>query len=82
MREAGIAELLSEGRSRPLTVVYEDLVADPAAELARVLSFLGIDHPKGIGFSSGYRQIADPISEGWVQRFREEKQKGWQNVGW
>jgi trehalose 2-sulfotransferase len=27
-------------------------------------------------------QTADKISEQWVQRFREERQNGWENRGW
>lgn len=27
-------------------------------------------------------RLADQLSEEWVQRFREERQQGWQNRGW
>lgn len=82
LREAGIQELLAEGGVAPLTVAYEDLVANPPAELRRMLAFLGLDGGPGVGFRSGLVRIADPVSEAWVQRFREEKQRGWRNLAW
>jgi Sulfotransferase family len=41
--ESAAAELLSEVPGRSLTVRYEQLVRDPAAEAARVSAFLGVD---------------------------------------
>ena len=79
-REAGIAEMLSGARISPLTIVYEDLVLETQRELDRIHRFL--DLPAVTTSSTDYAVTADELSETWVQRFRQDLQEGWSNVGW
>jgi len=82
MREAGIQEFFSEGNIVPLTIVYEDFIQEYEKTVRKVLEFLKLDT---INIKIPYPSLtptADDISEEWVQRFREELQKGWENRGW
>ena len=82
MREAGIQEFFSEGNIVPLTIVYEDFIEEYEKTVRKVLDFLELD-TIGIKITSPpLAQTADKISEQWVQRFREERQNGWENRGW
>ena len=81
MREAGMQEFFSEAGITPLTVVYEDFVADYPGTLRRVLNFLGLDSTADIPLQP-LAPTADDVNEAWVQRFRVERQQGWQNRGW
>ena len=42
LREAAIQEFFTEGGIVPLTIVYEDFIADYAGTVQRVLDFLGV----------------------------------------
>ena len=44
--------------------------------------FLGLDTIDVNVLPPHYAQTADNLSEEWVQRFREERQKSWENKGW
>jgi len=82
MREAGIQEFFSEGNIVPLTIVYEDFIQEYEKTVRKVLEFLGLDT---INIKIPYPFLtptADDISEEWVERFREELQKGWETRGW
>ena len=82
MREAGIQEFFSEGNIIPLTLVYEDFIAEYETTVRRVLDFLELD-TTGIQISPpSLARTADDISEEWVERFRQQLQSGWQNRGW
>ncbi|MEM7134537.1 MAG: Stf0 family sulfotransferase [Chloroflexota bacterium] len=82
MREAGIQAFFSEGGIVPLTIVYEDFIETYSETIRQMLDFLGLDDKTVTIPSPYYVKLADEISEEWVQRFREEKQRGWQNRGW
>jgi len=83
LREAAIQEFLTEGGIVPLTIVYEDFIADYAGTVQRVLDFLGVCPPKPFKIAPpGYEKLADEVSETWVQRFRHECQQGWKNIVW
>jgi LPS sulfotransferase NodH len=82
LREAGIQEFFSEGNIVPLTLVYEDFIQEYEKTVRKVLGFLELDT---IDFSipaPSLARTADDISEKWVQRFREERQKEWEYRGW
>ncbi|RPJ28388.1 MAG: hypothetical protein EHM33_04700 [Chloroflexi bacterium] len=82
MREAGIQELFSEGNIAPLTIVYEDFIQEYEKTVRKVLKFLELDTIKVEIPPPHFVPTADALSEEWVQRFREERQKGWKNRGW
>ncbi len=82
MREAGIQEFLVEGRIVPLTVVYEDFVQQYEQTVRTILNYLELDSGAVTIVPARLAPTADSLSEEWVQRFREEHQKDWQNRGW
>ncbi len=82
MREAGIQEFFSEGNIAPLTIIYEDFILEYEKTVRKVLEFLELDT---IGVEippPHFVQTADSITEEWVQRFRQERQEGWEHRGW
>jgi LPS sulfotransferase NodH len=82
MREAGIQEFFSEGNIVPLTVVYEDFIAEHEKTVRTILEFLELE-PTHIEIAPpALARTADAVSEEWVERFREELQEGWQTRGW
>jgi LPS sulfotransferase NodH len=82
MCEAAIEEFLSESGIVPLTIVYEDFIQDYEGTVMKVLAFLDVQ-TDGVTVSQPFFDpIADDISEKWVQRFREECQRDWENVKW
>ena len=82
MREAGIQEFFAEGNVVPLTIVYEDFIEEYEKTVRKVLDFLELG-TINIGIPSpALVPTADAISEEWVQRFREERQQGWEYRGW
>ena len=82
MREAGIQEFFSEAGIVPLTLVYEDFIQAYEVTVKSVLDYLGLDSNSATIAEPYYVQLADDVSEDWVQRFREERQQGWENRGW
>src|SRR5690242_5769404 len=82
MREAGLQEFFSEGNIVPLTIVYEDFIDEYEKTVRKILEFLELDTISLNITSPSLVPTADDISEEWVQRFREERQKGWENRGW
>ena len=80
MREAAIQEFFSEGKIIPLTIVYEDFILDYQQTIKSVLSYLELPNIENISISPPpLQKLADQVSETWVQRFRTERQQGWQN---
>ena len=74
---------MTEGGIVPLTIVYEDFIADYAGTVQRVLDFLGVSPPEPFKIAPPlYDKLADEVSETWVQRFRRECQQGWKNIVW
>lgn len=82
MREAGIQEFFSEARIIPLTIVYEDFIQAYENTIKRILDFLGLNSDEAPISQPYFEQLADEISEEWVQRFREDRQRDWSNRGW
>ncbi len=82
MREAGIQELFSEGGIAPLTIVYEDFILEYEKTVRKVLEFLGLDTINIEIPPPLLARTADVTSEEWVQRFRQERQEGWEYRGW
>jgi len=82
MREAGIQELFAEGNIVPLTIVYEDFIQDYEGTVRTILDYLEPDSQSATIAPPALTKTADAISEEWVQRFREERQRGWTNRGW
>ncbi|MGC9523460.1 MAG: Stf0 family sulfotransferase [Anaerolineae bacterium] len=81
MREAGIQAFLAEAGIVPLTVVYEDFVADYAGTIRQVLAYLDLDTAIAIP-PPAFERLSDAVAEAWVQRYREERQAGWTYRGW
>lgn len=66
------ADLFSEAGVEPVRVFYEDLVADGAAAVRRVLQGLGLDGAEPLWLSAPrLRRQADAGSERWVQRYHQ-----------
>lgn len=61
----------------PLRVTYDDLSADPAGVLARILMALGLDTAAAKGIKPAVAKLADATSRDWQERFLagEERQK-------
>lgn len=56
----------------PCRVSYEELSADPAGNLAKVLDFLGQDPSAAKGIAPSTAKLATPLSQNWAARFRAE----------
>ena len=82
MREAGIQEFFNEGNLTPLNIFYEDFVQEYEKTIRTILDYLELDSGSMPIASPALTKTADAVSEEWVQRFREERQKGWTNLGW
>jgi trehalose 2-sulfotransferase len=82
LREAGIQEFFSETNIVPLSIFYEDFINEYDRTVKTVLNFLEIDSSPLDITPPHYVRLADEISEIWVERFRNELQKNWQNQGW
>ena len=82
LREAGIQSFYADAGIQPLTIVYEDFVADYYGTIKRILRFLGLAEANIDIHKPKTSKLADDLSEEWVQRYRHERQKGWQNRGW
>jgi LPS sulfotransferase NodH len=56
----------------PLKITYEELAAEPAPVVRRVLDHLGIDAPADLVVDDGKLEVqADELSENWVRRVHE-----------
>ena len=82
MREAATEEFFAEGQIVPLTIVYEDFVRRYEQTVFETLAWLGIPASDAVVAPPAYERLADEVSEDWVQRFRREKQAGWQHRSW
>ena len=82
MREAGIQEFFTEDGITPLNIFYEDFVQEYEQTVRTILDYLELDSRSAPIAPPALTQLADTVSEEWVQRFREERQKDWQNRGW
>jgi LPS sulfotransferase NodH len=82
MREAGIQEFFTEGNIKPLNIFYEDFVQEYEQTIRNILEYLELDSSSVNIAPPALMKTADALSEDWVQRFREERQKDWTNRGW
>lgn len=82
MREAGIQEFFYEGGITPLNIFYEDFIQNYEATVRTILEYLDLDFKSVTIAPPALTQLADSVSEEWAQRFREERQNGWTNLGW
>jgi trehalose 2-sulfotransferase len=82
MREAAIQEFFARGRILPLIVTYEDFVSQYEETVFDILRWLGLDVATATVAPPAYEQLADAVSENWVQRFRRDKQARWKNRAW
>lgn len=57
----------------PLRISYDELSADPAATLRKLLDRLGLDAEAASAIKPGTKKIADETSHDWVARFRAEQ---------
>jgi LPS sulfotransferase NodH len=78
----GVQEFFSEGNIVPSTIVYEDFLQEYEKTVRKVLGFLGLNTNHINITSPSLALTADAISEKWIQRFREERQKGWGYRSW
>lgn len=72
-QEAEWQDLFSQARIQPLTIVYEDLVANLSDTVSQILRYLKIDAPERKWPAPRMRKQSDYRSELWVQRFCEER---------
>jgi trehalose 2-sulfotransferase len=80
IRECAIQEFLDAGRIIPFTIAYEDFVTDYENTVMQIIDFLEIPYDGSPQISPPFfEKLADEISEIWVQRYRQEKQKEWKN---
>ena len=82
MREAGIQEFFAEGGITPLSIFYEDFDQNYDGTIRTILDYLELDSASVSITPPTLIKTADSLSEEWVQRFREERQEGWQNKSW
>ena len=81
LREATIEDFFAAATISPLTVVYEDFIRDFAGTVSSVLVYLELERPATLQ-PPAFQQMADARSEEWAQRFRTERQAGWDNPAW
>ncbi len=60
----------------PLMVSYDDLSADPAAELVRVCAELGVPADPCRSIRPAVAKLADQVSHQWMQRYRDDAAQG------
>lgn len=80
MREAAIQDFFNSGSIIPLTIVYEDFILAYEATIRNILNYLELPNTEEILIAPPpLQKLADEVSEQWVQRFRREKQRGWES---
>ena len=72
-QEAEWQDLFSQAGIQPLTIVYEDFVANLSETISQILRYLKIDAPEKMWPAPRMRKQSDYRSELWVQRFCEER---------
>lgn len=82
MCEAAMEDFFSESGIIPLTIVYEDFILDYEGTVLKVLEYLSIPSENMNISPPALDRLADDVAEQWVQRFRKERQQGWENVRW
>lgn len=82
MCDAAIEDFLTESGIVPLTIVYEDFIQDYEGTVRKVLEYLEIPTYHVRVAPPALERLADDVSEEWVQRYRQERQKGWEYAKW
>lgn len=82
MREAGVQEFFAEGNIIPLNIFYEDFIQGYEQTIRIILGYLNLGNEPVTIPPPPLAKTADDVSEEWVERFRKERQNGWQNRGW
>lgn len=82
VREAGIQEMFTEARIAPLQIAYEDLQLDLASAVNAILHALDLPPAEIDATRLDLKPTADDLTESWVQRFRTDRQAGWDNPSW
>ncbi|QHW29773.1 hypothetical protein GZH47_02235 [Paenibacillus rhizovicinus] len=82
LREAAMEAFFAEERIVPMTIVYEDFILKYEDTVMDVLKFLNLPTESVQVAAPFFDPIADDVAESWVQRFRLERQEGWQNIAW
>ena len=62
----------TENEIDPLTIRFEDLVAEPERTALEVLRFLEVDLPEGVVVSAQTRKASDEVDADWIARYRSE----------
>lgn len=70
--DAGWNAWFEEQGIEPHRIVYEDLSANPAGELARLCVALGIEAPDAVDVKPAVAKLADATSREWAERYRAE----------
>lgn len=83
IREAVWGDYFSKHNITPHIVVYEDYIRDMENTVRGILDFLDIEIPTSFTVKTPQlKPTANELSEEWVQRYREEKQKDWWAKFW
>ncbi len=82
LREAYTGEFFTKNQIVPMTIVYEDFIADYEGTLRRILAFLGIRDGTMPIEPPYYQKTSDENSEAWIQQFRDDLQQGWDKPAW
>ncbi|MEM1219430.1 MAG: Stf0 family sulfotransferase [Bacteroidota bacterium] len=72
LRETALQEYFERYQIVPLTIVYEDMIADFTGTIRRVLAFLGLSPDSLPPIPMTLRPTATAGTEAWVQRLRLE----------
>jgi LPS sulfotransferase NodH/glycosyltransferase involved in cell wall biosynthesis len=73
VEDAGWRRFLAGSEDETLTLTYEELAADYAAVVSRVLAFIGITLPQFAVPPPAFQRQADARSLEWERRYREEE---------
>ncbi|MEO0468251.1 MAG: Stf0 family sulfotransferase [Bacteroidota bacterium] len=65
---------------KPLSIIYEDFVADYENSIRRILDYLELDHQNLRIQPPFYQKTADDISEEWVARFKKDLQQNFSEI--
>lgn len=82
LRECSIQAYFSKYHIQPLTLVYEDFIQDFEGTIRLIIDFLEIEATHFEVSPFFYKRTANEQSEQWVQRFRADLQKGWEQQCW
>ncbi|MEM6397924.1 MAG: Stf0 family sulfotransferase [Bacteroidota bacterium] len=82
LREAATQAYFTKNAIVPITLVYEDWVADFQGSIAQILLALDEDPNRAVDVLPTLLKTASQGSEIWVERFRAELQTGWEKIAY